>query len=444
MFIPYPLLSTYSFNSIPFADLSSIGFWLSLIAYVGMIYIMVTRFMKDKKDPWAFGILFYLATMFLFSNFPFLMGAELAERFAFFGSAGICLIMALAIEHWIVKAQTADLNTLKASKVLAVLVPLCVVYGGLAVARNAEWKDNVTLYKADVKRSPNDCRLYHNVASALAEEAYMEEPDSLKKLKIDDEAITYLVKGLEIYPDYADLYVEMARIYDRKKMPDSAVKYNTLALKMNPTNFTANNNLGSVLLTAGRYREAIPYFTLAMQFNPNFKYAYLNIARCYNQLQQYDSAVINFRKLMEFEPQNLDVYSEIGMAFFMMTKYDSAEYFYKAILKQKPDDANTINNIGAVMLNTKRYGEAVEYFKKAIALNPGYFNAYTNLARSYFFSGQYAATIETVNKEIQMDQQNAIKDIPYIALSYQKMGNMVEAKKWEATSQKYYSNFKLE
>ncbi len=444
MFIPYPLLSTYSFNSIPFANLASIGFWVSLLLYVAMIYFMVTRFMKDKKDPWAFGILFYLATIFLFSNFPFLMGAELAERFAFFASAGTCLLMALAIEQWIIKMKDADINIVKSSKVLVILVPLCLVYGGMTIARNFEWKDNLTLYKADIQRSPNDCRLYHNVGSALAEELYEQEPDTLKKKQIDDEALTYLRKGLDIYPNYSSLFVEMARIYDRKKNYDSAIKYNKLALKLSPIDFTANNNLGSVLLTAGRYREAIPYFLLAMQYNPNFKYAYLNVARCYNQLQQYDSAVINFRKLLEFEPQNLEVYQEMGTSFFMRQMYDSAEYYYKVILKSKPDDANTINNIGAILLNTKRYGEAAEYFKKAVILNPTYFNAYSNLSKSYFFSGQYQAAIDNINKEIQIDQQNAVRDIPYIALSYQKLGNMAEAKRYEAISKQYFSNFKLE
>lgn len=444
MFIPYPLLSTYSFNSIPFANLASIGFWVSLLLYVAMIYFMVTRFMKDKKDPWAFGILFYLATIFLFSNFPFLMGAELAERFAFFASAGTCLLMALAIEQWIIKMKDADISIVKSSKVLVILVPLCLVYGGMTIARNFEWKDNLTLYKADIQRSPNDCRLYHNVGSALAEELYEQEPDTLKKKQIDDEALTYLRKGLEIYPNYSSLFVEMARIYDRKKNYDSAIKYNKQALKLSPIDFTANNNLGSVLLTAGRYREAIPYFLLAMQYNPNFKYAYLNVARCYNQLQQYDSAVINFRKLLEFEPQNLEVYQEMGTSFFMRQMYDSAEYYYKVILKSKPDDANTINNIGAILLNTKRYGEAAEYFKKAVILNPTYFNAYSNLSKSYFFSGQYQAAIDNINKEIQIDQQNAVRDIPYIALSYQKLGNMAEAKRYEAISKQYFSNFKLE
>jgi tetratricopeptide (TPR) repeat protein len=170
------------------------------------------------------------------------------------------LLIALAIEHWVLKAKAIDILQLKTSKVLTVLVPLCLLYGGWTFARNAEWKDNLTLYKADIKRSPDDVRLYHNVASALAEELYEEEKDSLKKLEIDNEALVYLRKGTVIYPGYSDLYVEMARIYDRKKIYDSAIKYNTLALKLTPNNFTANNNLGSVLLTAGRYREAIPYF----------------------------------------------------------------------------------------------------------------------------------------------------------------------------------------
>lgn len=444
MFLPYPLLSTYSYNSIPFANFASIGFWLSLIAYVSLIYFMVTRFIKDRKDPWAFGIMFYLATIFLFSNFPFLMGAELAERFAFFASVGTCLLMGLAIEQWIIKEKDADISVVRSSKVLMILGPLCLIYGGMTFARNFEWKDNRTLYEADLSRSPNDVRLYHNLGSALAEETYEQEPDSMKKKEIDNEALGYLRKGVAIYPGYSSLYVEMARIFDRKKMYDSAIKYNKLALDLSPNDFTANNNLGSVLLTAGRYRQAIPYFLLAMQYNPNFKYAYLNVARCYNQLKSYDSAIYNYHKLLEFEPQNAEVVNEMATAFFMMQRYDSAEYYYKVLMQANPNDANLVNNIGAILLNTKRYAEAAEYFKKSIAINPSYFNAYSNLSKCLYFSNQYQAAIDNINKEIQLDQQKAINDIPYIALCYQKMGNMAEAKRYEAISRQYFSNFKLE
>lgn len=444
MFLPYPLLSTYSYNAIPFSSFADYRFWLSILAYVGIFYAMVTRFKKDKKDPWVFAIIFFLATIFLFSNFPFLMGAELAERFAFFASVGACLALALALEKWVLKATLENIDQLKTGKMLTVLLPLVVLFGGWTFARGGEWESNVSLYRADLGRSPNDVRLYHNLGSALAEELYEIEPDSTKKKAIDQEALGYLRKGVEIYPGYSSLYVEMARIYDRNKVYDSAVKYNSLALKLNPTDFTANNNMGSVLLTSGRYRDAIPYFKIAMESNPNFKYAYINIARCYTQLQRYDSAIYNYHRLREFDPQNIDIAAELGTAHFLLNNYDSAQYYFKLVLQVRPDDANMINNIGAILLNNKKYAEAAEYFKKAVTLNPNYLNGYSNLAKSYYFSGQYAAAIDIINKEMQIDQQNSIKDIPYIALSYQKMGNMAEAKKWEGISRQYYSNFALE
>ena len=100
------------------------------------------------------------------------MGAELAERFAFFASAGICIAAALAMEQWVIKAGATDILALKSTKVLAVLAPLLLIFGGLTIARNMDWQNNYTLYKADVEKSPNDTRLHHFVATAITEEIY--------------------------------------------------------------------------------------------------------------------------------------------------------------------------------------------------------------------------------------------------------------------------------
>ena len=444
MFIPYPLLCTYSYNAIPFSSLGDIWFLLSLIAYGGMIYVAITRFLKDKKDPWAFSIIFFLATIFLFSNFPFLMGAELAERFAFFASMGICLAAALAFEKWILKEDAVNVASLKSSKVLMILVPLTLIFGGMTVARNFDWKDDYTLYKADVEKSPNDSRLYHNVATAMAESMYNLEPDTSKRRQMDMDAIAYLRKGLEIYPDYSDIHVEMGRIFDRLRQPDSAVKHDVRALELAPDNATATNNLGSVYLSTARYPEAVQLFKRSLAINPNFKYPYINMGRAYQQLKKYDSAIYSLKRAMEIDPTYADGNQELGTNFFLMGKYDSAEYYFKKILAINPNEPNAINNLGAIYLNTQKYAQAAEYFKKAVTLNPTYINAYSNLGRAYYFNGQYQAAIEQFSKEVSLDQKNGVRDIPYIALSYQKLGNMAEAKKYEAIAKQYYSNFKLQ
>jgi tetratricopeptide (TPR) repeat protein len=443
MFIPYPLLCNYSYNAIPFADLGSIGFWLSIAAYGFIIYFAITRFIKNRKDPWAFAIIFYLATIFLFSNIPFLMGAELAERFAFFASMGFCLAAALAMEKWLIGNDANNLLALKSTKVLAVLVPLVLIFSTLTIARNADWITEITLYKRDAAKSPNDSRLNHYVATAITEKIYPLEKDTVKQRQLDVEAIDYLRKSLAIYPEYTEAHVELGRIYDRKQMYDSAAFHDQKALDINPYNFTANNNLGSIYMTTGKYPEAIVLFKKSLAANPNFKYAYFNLARTYFQLKQYDSAIYNYRFSLMFEPNNLTALQEIASSFFQKQNFDSAEIYFKRVMALMPDDPNVMNNVGAVYLNAKKYGPAAELFKKIINTHPDYLNAYSNLGRCYYFMEQYAPAIEVFTKEVSINFQGSGRDIPYIALSYQKLGNMEMARKYEAIAKQIYSDFKL-
>ncbi len=443
MFIPYPLLANYSFNSIPFVGFGDIGAILSILAYGAMAFLGITRFIKDKKDPWAFAVLVYLASLSLFSNFPFLMGAEMAERFAFFASTGFCLAVALAIEQWIIKAEAGNIFSLKATKTLTVLIPVVLIFGGMSVARNNDWKDEYTLYKTDMEKSPQDSRLYQYLATAIAENMYPEEPDSNKRKEMDKESIGYLQKALAIYPDFAEAHVELGRLYERAHMYDSAVAQNNRALQLKPFNATANNNMGSVMITLGRYQESIPYLKKSIQGNPNFKFVYLNLARAYKQIKQYDSAAPAYIQLLAFDPNYLDGQKELATVYFMQQKYDSAGVHFKVVCDLTPNDADAFNNLGAVYLNSKNFMKAIDQFKKTIALNANYVNAYSNLGRCYYFTQQYQAAIDIFNKELKIDPKNG-RDVPYIALSYQKLGNMELARQYEAVAKTIYSDFKLE
>jgi tetratricopeptide (TPR) repeat protein len=114
------------------------------------------------------------------------------------------------------------------------------------------------------------------------------------------------------------------------------------------------------------------------------------------------------------------------------------------VMLLSPGDPNAVHNLGAVYLNGKKYALAIEQFKKTIEMSPNYLNAWSNLGRAYFYSGQYDAAIQTFNKELSIDPKNGIRDIPGIALAYQKLGNMEMAKKYEAEARSHYPDFKLQ
>ena len=59
-----------------------------MIVYLVLAAAGIYRLVKKPKDPMAFGILFYLATIALFSNLAVLVYSEMAERLVFFASAG--------------------------------------------------------------------------------------------------------------------------------------------------------------------------------------------------------------------------------------------------------------------------------------------------------------------------------------------------------------------
>jgi tetratricopeptide (TPR) repeat protein len=133
----------------------------------------------------------------------------------------------------------------------------------------------------------------------------------------------------------------------------------------------------------------------------------------------------------------------MGMAYFQSKQYDKAEPLFRKAMEINPNDVNAVNNLGAIYLNQNKYPQAIEVFKKAIAMNPNYVNAYSNLGHCYFQLKQYQATIDILNKSLSLDPKH-VNDIPFIALSYQGLGNMEMARRYEAEAKKYYSNFKLE
>ncbi|MCW3123598.1 MAG: Tetratricopeptide 2 repeat-containing protein, partial [Flavipsychrobacter sp.] len=131
LFVPYPLISDYSYKSLPFASIDDPLALLSFGIYLFLIIYGLYRLFKYKKDVWAFGILFFLITLVLFSNILFLIGAAMAERFLFYASVGFCLVVAQALWHWGTKNMQE--KSLFAPKIWVVLAPVCIVFAIMAM-----------------------------------------------------------------------------------------------------------------------------------------------------------------------------------------------------------------------------------------------------------------------------------------------------------------------
>ena len=301
---PYPLICDYSYNSIPFAHFGSVAVLVSSTIYLFLIIIGVYRLIKKPKDPLAFAILFFLITISLFSNIPFLVYSEIAERLAFFASAGFCLGITALLWSLLARSDQEKLDRLVPPKIWFVIAPASIVFALLTIYRNADWKSNYTLTVNDVKKAPNNARLWHSMGYILLTSEANEETDPIAKQQIIKEGISDLQRSLSIYPENGKAHQDLGNFFRDLQQYDSAEAHLKQAVKLNPTSYVPVSDLGFVYFCEKKYPEALALSQAALLKDKKNVGIINNTARCYLQMQKYDSAIIMIKQALSFDPGN--------------------------------------------------------------------------------------------------------------------------------------------
>ena len=343
MIVPYPLISDYGYNSIPFATFSDIGVWLSLIVYGLLIYFSFSRLVKKRSDPPAFGIVFFLITVSLFSNILFSLQSMMAERFIFTPSVGFCVMLAFILEQAVFRSEVTELKGIKNKTVLLILIPVSIIFTWITVSRNSEWKDNFTLFRADSKKSPNNFRLYYFAGNEELLLSGAEATDPATKNELLTEGIEDLQKSVAIYPDFYETQSHLAYAFTQTGKMDSAEVHCKKALMLNPNDVNTLTTMAGIYVANKKYQDAMVILKKTCAINPgNPAYLY-NLAICNVYTHEYDHAIYYFKKVVALAPSNRDAIKFIATLFNAEGLTDSASK-YEAIMKRY-DPRFNVNNI---------------------------------------------------------------------------------------------------
>lgn len=334
-FVPYPLISDYTYNSIPFVTFANLWVWLIISVYVGLAIVCIHRLIKKQKDPVAFGGLFFLSTISLFSNLFFLTGASMAERFLFFPSAGLCIIVAFYVNK-LIPAGTGKIPGLLTGKALWIIIPLSIIFAVITMSRNNEWADNLTLFRADVEKAPGNSRLNFFLGNELLAWANSDATDPATKAQFIKEGISYLDRAVTIYPEYADAYRALGNGYFLAGQFDIAEKHLKKAVQLNPRDIESWNSLDVVYFNAGKYSKSIDICRQILLIDTGNIGKYKNISTCYMQLGQYDSSIAALKKGISRDAGYLPFYKDIALAYKLHDMKDSAKRYEAIVRKQEP------------------------------------------------------------------------------------------------------------
>jgi len=333
--IPYPLICDYAYSAIPFATFTNVWVWTSFIIYGALIYLAISRMIKKKNDPLTFGILFFLITISIFTNMVLLIGSEMSERFMFFPSVGYCLAIAFIIVQVILKGQGSGLADIKNKKLLYVLVPISLVFIGITIYRNTEWKDSYTLFEADIKKSPDNCRLYVYAATQEMDKAHAPDTDPDTRQQMFVQGVKDYRKCLAIYPDFKPAQVNIALAFIDANKLDSAASHAGKALALTPDDPNVMNILSIIYFKQDKFQESIALDRTASAADPTNAYYPGNIGICDIRLKQYDSAIYYFRRSVNIDVADYRYVKFMANTFKTLNQRDSAKKY--VLIAQRSD-----------------------------------------------------------------------------------------------------------
>lgn len=320
--LPHPLSSDYSYNTIEFRNWGSWDTLVSLFLHIGLGILGL--WLAFKKHIIGFAILVYFAFLLMIGNILMDIGATMGERLLFHSTIGFVIAFAWLILKAFEKLPESMSLTVKRIGFLSLLGVMTFLYGCKTWERNWDWKNDITLFLKDVETVPNSVLVLGNAGAR-----YIDLSDTknfvAKRTESLEKGIKYLKHAVELHPRYVNGYL--------------------------------NLGLGSYKL--GRDRDALYYWKHAEHLYPNNPYLKNYYIVMYNDLLnrgyqkaqrgQLDSAIYELRKTIILDRLNPEGYYNLGGAYYQKARYDKAKYYWEECLKLNPNHAQAKAGLATII-----------------------------------------------------------------------------------------------
>ena len=282
----------------------------------------------------------------------------------------------------------------------ALVVGACV---SLTWRQAESYRDEETLYRATLARSPGAWMVYNNLGflesgTGRKAEAARDYEQALRlnphfaeahlnrgQLSFEQgrfgEAIGDFTEALRERPDYPQALYNLGNcLHGLGRNPEAVEDYER-ALRIRPDYTEAENNLGVALADLGRNGEAMGHYERSIQLDPGYAPAHYNLANLLGGQGRADEAVAQYEEAIRLKPDYADAEINLGFAFQRAGRLPEAVTHYERAVQLRPADVRSRNNLGVALAISGRLDEAQAQFEEVLRLSPGDASAHQNLAR---------------------------------------------------------------
>lgn len=177
----------------------------------------------------------------------------------------------------------------------------------------------------------------------------------------------------------------------------------THALKINPDNIVALNNLGQYYFRTGDYRRALAYFNNGVRIKPGFVLGLTNMGETFYRLGKKAEAISEFQEVIQIDPMNYNAYFLLANIFYDDKEFSKAKDLLSKALLVNPLLYKAQLRLGNVYLAMGNKREAYAQIREALRINPYYAPAYHDLGNLEDSQGSFTKATEYYMKALQID-----------------------------------------
>jgi len=326
------------------------------VAVLVVAAVAVVRLARRRPDL-AFAAALTVVPLIPALYLPALGRDLIAERYAYLSIAGICWLAIGGADALIRTTRVRFPGRL----VTGLVIVLVVVSAVRTVARGADWRDNGTLGEATMRVEPGAAVGY--LLAGNWEAAQGRKADALR---LFESGLARLPESTELRMNAIVLGQELGRV-----SADQAIaSYRELAAAA-PTDSSVAQNLGQILLAAGRLDEAEASFRRALELAPASVQALTALAVVASERGDNASAARFCRQALALDGRSTAARQQLGVALLRAGDKAGGIAELERAAAIDPGDTEGLIRLGVAYASAGRFDDARKVWERVLTLDPG-------------------------------------------------------------------------
>ncbi len=263
---------------------------------------------------------------------------------------------------------------------------------------------------------PVDSIAYRHYLRAIA------SPETLKGAQL---AIESLRKSIEIAPNFAPNYVELAKRINFKNVfelgtheqKDVSLGYFKKALTLNPNLRSAKSSLARFYAEIGETQKSITLSKELIDLNPNDAEAHYSLGYIYRYIGMLPESIRAIKKAIALDPQD-EWFHNLAVSYIANNQFNEA---IQSLSVGTPT-AYSLAWTATIKLHTNNFKDALPILDKVISMNSGSFWTLDSTASKAIITNDYTTGLHAL-KQLEAVNMKDPEPLFYWAGLYSKLGD---------------------